>query len=200
MHSKSVRYSFHLSRASSQLRTIYKAPASLRRVFKLFFLAWRSEFPPMCSLAMKMLGTVVWPVISPRVDWIAEPSSVVPVSLCSSQPNSDSSSRNPIISTTLMATSSVYPHFPERRDGDSPDGSCIRTNLIQLNRIKLCAALAQKLLCLAAVRAVALAEDGDGVLVNDGLNLGLGGGHGGGRGGAREVAAQEGNGGGVEWV
>jgi hypothetical protein len=75
----------------------------------------------------------------------------------------------------------------------------LRTNLIQLNRIKLCAALAQQLLRLATVRAVALAEDGDGVLVNDALDLGLGGGHGGGRGGAREVAAQEGNGCGV-WL
>jgi hypothetical protein len=73
----------------------------------------------------------------------------------------------------------------------------LRTDLVQLNRIELGTALAQKLLCLAAVGAVALAEDGDGVLVNDGLDLGLCGGHGGGRGGAREVAAQEGNGGGL---
>jgi hypothetical protein len=76
-------------------------------------------------------------------------------------------------------------------------GYLLRTNLIQLDSIKLCAALAQQLLGLAAVWAVALAEDGDGVLVNDGLDLGLCGGHGGGRGGAREVAAQEGNGGGL---
>jgi hypothetical protein len=75
----------------------------------------------------------------------------------------------------------------------------LRTNLIQLNSIKLCTALAQQLLCLATVRAVALAEDGNGVLVNNGLDLGLCGGHGGGRGGAREVAAQEGNGGGLVW-
>jgi hypothetical protein len=34
--------------------------------------------------------------------------------------------------------------------------STLRTNLIQLDSIELCAALAQQLLCLAAVRAVAL--------------------------------------------
>jgi hypothetical protein len=68
--------------------------------------------------------------------------------------------------------------------------------LIQLNRIELCALLAQKLLCLAAVWAVTLAEYGDGVLVDDGLDFGLCGGHRGGGGGAREEVAQEGNRGG----
>jgi hypothetical protein len=75
--------------------------------------------------------------------------------------------------------------------------SCILTNLIQLNSIELGALLAQQLLGRTAVGAVALAEDGDWVLVDDGLDLCLGGGHGGWRVGAREEAANEGNG--VGW-
>lgn len=70
------------------------------------------------------------------------------------------------------------------------------TNLIQLDGIELCAARAQQLLRLAAVRAVALAEDGDGVLVDDGLDLCFCGGHGGGAVGPREEAREEGYGGG----
>jgi hypothetical protein len=51
------------------------APASLSKFLRFPFLACRSELPPMCCLLMKMLGTVVWPVRSPSVDWIALPSS-----------------------------------------------------------------------------------------------------------------------------
>jgi hypothetical protein len=71
------------------------------------------------------------------------------------------------------------------------------TNLVELDSEELCALVAQQLLCLAAVGAVALGEDGDGILVDDGLDLCLCGGHCGGTGSAREVAAQEENGGGV---
>lgn len=67
------------------------------------------------------------------------------------------------------------------------------TDLVQLNGVELCAAVAQQLLGLATVWAVRLGEDGDGVLVDDGLDLGLCGGHCGGRGGAREEVTQEGN-------
>lgn len=106
----------------------------------------------MCFWEMKMLGTVVWPVISPSVDWIAEPSSVARASV----------------------SPRTVPRFVERQ--------ClvIRTNLVELDGVELCAAVAQKLLGLAAVWAVRLGEDGDGVLVDDGLDLGLCGGHGGG--------------------
>ena len=68
----------------------------------------------------------------------------------------------------------------------------VRTNLIQLNSIELGASVREHFLRLVAVGAVALGEDGDGVLVDDGLDLGLGGGHGGGRGGAAEEAAEDG--------
>jgi hypothetical protein len=76
----------------------------------------------------------------------------------------------------------------------------LRTDLVQLDSVELCAAVAQQLLGLAAVWAVRLGEDGDGVLVDDGLDLGLCGGHCGGRGGAREEVTQEGNLGGSCWV
>lgn len=66
--------------------------------------------------------------------------------------------------------------------------------MVQLNGEELCATLAQELLCLAAVRAVGLAEDGDGVLIDDGLDFGLGGRHGGGAGGAVKEAREERNG------
>lgn len=52
------------------------------------------------------------------------------------------------------------------------------TDLIKLNDVELGSGIAEELLRGAAVRAVALAEDGDGVLVDDGLNLLLCGGHG----------------------
>lgn len=71
----------------------------------------------------------------------------------------------------------------------------IHTNLVQLNGVELGTLVAQQLLCLAAVGAVRFREDGDGVLVDDGLNLGLCGGHCGWTGGAAEEAAdEEGNG------
>lgn len=44
------------------------------------------------------------------------------------------------------------------------------------------------------MRAVAFAEDGDSVVVDDALGLRLCSGHGGGAGGACEEGAQEGNG------
>lgn len=70
----------------------------------------------------------------------------------------------------------------------------VRTNLVQLDREELGSAVAQQLLGGLAVWAVALAEDGDGVLVDDGLHLGLCGGHGGGAVGATEEAREEGYG------
>jgi len=70
-------------------------------------------------------------------------------------------------------------------------------DLIQLNRIKLGAALTQQLLRRLAVRAVALAEHRDGVLVDDALHLGLGRRHAGwGQGPRSEQAADEGGNGG----
>jgi hypothetical protein len=66
----------------------------------------------------------------------------------------------------------------------------VLTNLVQLNGVKLRARFGQQLLRGIAVWAVALGEDGDRVLVDDGLDFGLGGGHVGGRG-AREERAQE---------
>lgn len=72
----------------------------------------------------------------------------------------------------------------------------LHTYLVQLDGEKLGAAVRQQLLRLPAVRAVRLGEDGDGVLVDDGLHFCLGGRHGGGAGGAREEVAEEGNGGG----
>jgi len=61
------------------------------------------------------------------------------------------------------------------------------TNLIQLDSEKLGPLLAQQLLGSFAVRAITLAEDGDGIVVDDLLRFGFGGrGHGGGYGGAEE--------------
>lgn len=71
-------------------------------------------------------------------------------------------------------------------------------DLVELDGIELGAGLGEELLRGAAVRAVRLAEDGDGVLVDDALDFGLGCGHGGWRGGAREEVTQERNGGGLE--
>jgi len=67
-------------------------------------------------------------------------------------------------------------------------------NLVQLNGVKFCSLIREQLLRGAAVGAVGLAKDGDGVLVNDGLDLCLCGGHCGGAGGAREERAEERNG------
>lgn len=53
----------------------------------------------------------------------------------------------------------------------------IRTDLIQLNSIKLGTAIAQQLFRSFAVWAVGFGEDGDGVLVDDGLDFGFCGGH-----------------------
>lgn len=53
-----------------------RAPASFRRFVSCDFFSCRSLFPPMCFPPMKMFGTEVWPVISPRAAWIAEPSSI----------------------------------------------------------------------------------------------------------------------------
>jgi len=75
----------------------------------------------------------------------------------------------------------------------------VHTNLVQLDGVELGALLAQQLLGGFAVRAVALAEDGDGVVVDDLLRFGLGGGNHGGRyGGAEEsgcYGGEEGRGG-----
>lgn len=71
-------------------------------------------------------------------------------------------------------------------------------DLIQFDGIELGALLAQQLLGGAAIRAVGLGEDSNGVLVDDGLDFGLGGGHGGWAGGASEEMAEEGNFGGWE--
>ena len=70
---------------------------------------------------------------------------------------------------------------------------CSHTDLVKLKDVGLCAHLAEEALSGLAVRAVGLGEDGDGVLVDDGLDLGLCSGHCGGRGGAREEVTQEGN-------
>ena len=120
---------------------------------------------------MKMLGTVVWPVNSPSVDWMAEPSSKVGVS---------SHSRHGTCGT--QGQDSVY----------------VRTNLVQLNRVELGARFGQQLLGRLAVGAVGFGEDGDGVLVDDGLDLCLCGGHGCGAVGAAEEAREEGYGCGCE--
>jgi len=53
----------------------------------------------------------------------------------------------------------------------------LRTDLVQLENLVVGAELGQQLLAGFAVRAVALAEDGDAVVVDDALGLGLGGGH-----------------------
>jgi len=53
-------------------------------------------------------------------------------------------------------------------------------DLIQLNRIKLRPVLAEQLLRRLAVGTVALGEDRDGVLVDNGLHFGFGGRHAGG--------------------
>jgi hypothetical protein len=70
--------------------------------------------------------------------------------------------------------------------------NCLRTDLVQLDSVKLRPSVREQFLRLVAVRAIALGEDGDGVLVDDGLHFGLGGGHCGGRGGAAKEAAEEG--------
>ena len=115
------------------------APASLSRLGRSPFLACRSELPPMCFFAMKMLGTVDWPVRSARADWIAEPSSTKRQSLLILQ-NYPTRTR----ATTLIA-------FTPRCEALV---ASVRTDLVQLNSIKLCALVAQQLLRLAAVGAV----------------------------------------------
>jgi hypothetical protein len=72
------------------------------------------------------------------------------------------------------------------------------TDLVELDDVRLDAQLAQQLLRSLAVRAVALGEDGDGILVDNGLRLGLCCRHGAGTWGAVEEAREERNGGG--WV
>jgi hypothetical protein len=69
--------------------------------------------------------------------------------------------------------------------------------LVKLNDIRLDAQLAQKLLRSIAVRAVALGENSDGILVNDALRLGLCCRHGAGAWSAMEESCEEGNGGGL---
>lgn len=54
------------------------------------------------------------------------------------------------------------------------------TNLVQLKRCEVRAEFVQQLLAGNAVGAVALGEDDNAVLVDEGLSLGLSGGHGGG--------------------
>jgi len=73
------------------------------------------------------------------------------------------------------------------------DGRAV-VNLVQLDGEEFRTAVTEQLLCLAAVGTVGLGEDGDGVLVDDGLDFGLCGGHGGGAGGAVEEAGEEGYG------
>ena len=74
-------------------------------------------------------------------------------------------------------------------------GVCeLRTDLVQFDGVEFRARVGEQLLGVLAVRAVGLAEDGDGVLVDDGLDFCLCGGHcgGGGAAGAAEEAADEG--------
>ena len=84
---------------------------------------------------------------------------------------------------------------PRASDSKTRVGGLKRTDFIQLHEKILRPFLAQQRLGRLAVRAVALAEDDDGVVVDDGLGLGLCCGHGGGGGAgaeAAEQAAQEG--------
>ncbi|KAB8343264.1 hypothetical protein FH972_022852 [Carpinus fangiana] len=70
--------------------------------------------------------------------------------------------------------------------------------LVAVSRRLTALHLAQQALRGLAVGAVALGEDGDGIVVDDALGLGLCGGHAGGAGGAREEAAEDGGNGGLE--
>lgn len=72
------------------------------------------------------------------------------------------------------------------------------TNLVKLERSEVGTVLLQQLLGGSTVGAVALGEDDNAVLVDEGLSLGLSGGHGGGRWsgeGAEETLEDERNGG-----
>ena len=85
------------------------APASLSRLGRSPFLACRSELPPMCFFAMKMLGTVDWPVRSARADWIAEPSSTKRQSLLILQlPNSDARNNIDRVHAALRSSRNKY--------------------------------------------------------------------------------------------
>lgn len=61
---------------SSKLIAYAYAPASWRRLWRVPFLTscCRSEFPPTCCSAKKMLGTDRWPEISRRASWRSSPS------------------------------------------------------------------------------------------------------------------------------
>lgn len=53
----------------------YNAPASFNNCGSSSFRACKSEFPPICCLLMKMLGTERCEVSSSRASWMAGPSS-----------------------------------------------------------------------------------------------------------------------------
>lgn len=64
--------------AKERRELIYKGPASFNKAGSSALRACRSEFPPICFLLMKMLGTERWLVISSRASWMAAPSSIIP--------------------------------------------------------------------------------------------------------------------------
>lgn len=94
--------------------------------------------PPICSLAMKTLGTERWFVICWRASWIAAPSSV--------ESHTESALR-------------FYNEYLVKR-WRKRKMRCPLTNLIKLDGVVLRADAAQQLLGGLAVRAVGLGEDG----------------------------------------
>ena len=93
---------------------------------------------------MKMLGTLLCPVISARAAWIAAPSSI-----------------EAIVSMCLDYRCEFHGYRIQ----------VVRTNFIQFQQIEFSARFGKKLLGLLAVRTVRLAEDSNRVCVDDLLCL-----------------------------
>lgn len=116
----------------------HRAPASFNNSGNSPFLACKSEFPPICFLPMKMLGTVRWPVRSARTDWIADPSSIIPRGFFCQRPG----------------CLDVWREVWKKRGEDGI------TDLVQFKQLEFDAHVAQSGFRGRAVGAVGFAEDG----------------------------------------
>lgn len=108
--------------------------------------------PPMCCWPMYVLGTLRWPEICCRASWTVSPS--------------------PAIDQTVSMLCCV-----SKVGGPTAEVKGILTLFVHLVDLVLCAEAIESLLGGAAVRAITLGEDHDGVLVDQRLDFGLCGFH-----------------------